>query len=466
MEGPDGRIIPDYGLDDLALDDEGDLDATFADEDTFNDDTLGSGGGLGDYGLEDLAGATLEMSRMHEQFLAGELGAQAAAGAGAGGFFGDMGLGGGDDFLLENEPTFELPALEDELDLDGLSLDAGTAALLESPSPRGRPAAAFAAAPPPPSSASGRGLKVSGLPSSLNEAEAKQLLTHFGPLAHFELRKGAASSTAFLRYQDASITDSAKDSIHGIPLGGSTLTAEVVDLTAHAPPPQQQPPPALPSGADLLAMLGGAGGAAGGAAMPAGAMDAAALEARDGQAAATAASHAACASSWAAAATPWYAAYASNAGRPYAATRASSPGAGMPPRGPPPGPGGPMPAMPPPGPQQLAQLQAMAQQMQLPPPVRAALAQMAHLPPPQQQALLSQIMAHHARMQQQMAALQGQRPGPPPPGAQAVRRALLAVRRLLVECRRRRRPGRSRRVRLLAPSMARRRRCRSALASA
>ena len=94
------------------------------------------------------------------------------------------------------------------------------------------------------------------------------------------------------------------------------------------------------------------------------------------------------------------------------------PGAGMPPRGPPPGPGGPMPAMPPPGPQQLAQLQAMAQQMQLPPPVRAALAQMAHLPPPQQQALLSQIMAHHARMQQQMAALQGQRPGPPPPGAQ------------------------------------------------
>ena len=35
MEGPDGRIIPDYGLDDLALDDEGDLDATFADDTVF-----------------------------------------------------------------------------------------------------------------------------------------------------------------------------------------------------------------------------------------------------------------------------------------------------------------------------------------------------------------------------------------------------------------------------------------------
>ena len=66
----------------------------------------------------------------------------------------------------------------------------------------------------------------------------------------------------------------------------------------------------------------------------------------------------------------------------------------------------------------LAQLQAMSANM--PPPMRAALAQMAHLPPAQQQALLAQIMGHQQHMQHQMAAL-NQRPPPPggmppPPG--------------------------------------------------
>jgi hypothetical protein len=51
----------------------------------------------------------------------------------------------------------------------------------------------------------------------------------------------------------------------------------------------------------------------------------------------------------------------------------------------------------------------------MPPPIRAAMAQMAHLPPAQQHALLSQVMAQQSRMQQQMAAM-SQRPPPPPPG--------------------------------------------------
>jgi len=61
-------------------------------------------------------------------------------------------------------------------------------------------------------------------------------------------------------------------------------------------------------------------------------------------------------------------------------------------------------------------MEQAASRMQLPPQVRAAMAQIGHLAPAQQQVLFSQIMAHHQRLQQQMSAL-SQRPPPPPMGA-------------------------------------------------
>ena len=67
--------------------------------------------------------------------------------------------------------------------------------------------------------ASNRGLRVSGLPRTLDEAQTKQLLTHFGPLAHFQLQRGGTSNVALLSYQDPSVTDSACESLNGIPLG-------------------------------------------------------------------------------------------------------------------------------------------------------------------------------------------------------------------------------------------------------
>ena len=461
-------MLPNYGLEDLA----GGLD----DDDTFNDDTFGADddtfGGAAEWtqGNE----SAVEMARMHEQFLSGDLGSLSAlpaapdtgffgdlggdlSGLGdlddaanlGGGFFGDIGVGGS-DFLLEDEASLDiLPPFDDEL---MLSLDAQTASLLESPSPRalrasaaGAGATGFAAATAV-ARGSTRGLQVAGLPSSLSEPEAKQLLTHFGPLAHFELRKGGASSVATLRYQDPAVTDDALASLNGIPLGGSTLVVTVIDMSALPPPPAAGAPPPLPSGADLLAMLGPPGGApSANAALPGAALDVSALEASFSKASI----------------------------RPQPPMGGTLPGAprgplpgqppmpgmqpmpgmppmpgmqpmpgmpgmpGMPPmplRGPPPPrgappmgmpgmpmpgmpgmppPGAPMPRMPPPGPQQLAQLQQMAAHM--PPPVRAALQQMAHLPPAQQQQLITQIMTHQARMQQQMAALSGGARGPPPP---------------------------------------------------
>eukprot|EP00900_Chrysochromulina_parva_P006523 jgi/Chrpa1/15872/Chrysochromulina_OHIO_Genome00024302-RA len=62
-------------------------------------------------------------------------------------------------------------------------------------------------------------------------------------------------------------------------------------------------------------------------------------------------------------------------------------------------------APPPLAPAQLAMLEQAAQSMPLPPPVRAAMAQLAGLPPVQQQMLFTQIMTHHQRMRQQMSTL-------------------------------------------------------------
>jgi hypothetical protein len=199
-------MLPDYGLEDLtgAADDEA-FNAAL-DDDTFNDDTFG-GASAWEQGNE----SALEMSRLHEQFLSGDLSlppAEPSGGPEAGGFFGGIG-DSTNDFLLEDQPSLGmLEALDDE----PLSLDMHTEQLLDSPE---RVVESRATAFP-----TNRGLRVSGLPSSLDETQAKQVLTHFGPLARFELRRGAGTSTALLSYQDPSITDSARASLHGIPLGG------------------------------------------------------------------------------------------------------------------------------------------------------------------------------------------------------------------------------------------------------
>lgn len=229
-------MVPDYGLE--APDDEqygeGFNDETqFGTEDTFNDDTFGETGEW-QQGNE----AALEMSRLHEAFLSGELemppsdkpaeyipdssmaepGFFGGAAAGGAGFFGDLNVGGGDDFLLEDEAAMDafdmLPNLDDDAPL---SLDAHTESLLGSPSKKAStpPAASGRGA----AAASNRGLRVSGLPRTLDEAQTKQLLTHFGPLAHFQLQRGGTSNVALLSYQDPSVTDSACESLNGIPLG-------------------------------------------------------------------------------------------------------------------------------------------------------------------------------------------------------------------------------------------------------
>ena len=424
-----GSMLPDYGLE--APDDEqygeGFNDEN-DDEDTFNDDTFGDAGEW-KQGNE----AALEMSRLHEAFLSGELemppserpaeyipdmdaGDMGLLSADAGGFFGDLGgLGGGGlgDFLLEDEPSFDipLPNLDDDVPL---SLDAHTESLLDSPSKQAPPRAQADPLAAAGAASSNRGLRVSGLPRNLDETQTKQLLTHFGPLAHFQLQRGAASNTALLSYQDASVTDSACASLHGIPLGASTLEVKVVDMAqamAEAPRPPAQPaaPPGQP---DLLAVLQRTGG---GAPPPlSGALDVASLEARMASSAIS--------SSRPSAPPPpppqqQQPRPMPGGPRPMPGQPPVPPGA-RPPMPMPPGPpmrGGPppTPVMPPQLAAQMAQLQAAAAQM--PPQIRAAMAQMAHLPPAQQQALLAQIVAHQKHMQQQMAAINQQRP--PPPGA-------------------------------------------------
>ena len=97
--------------------------------------------------------------------------------------------------------SLDLLGAEDE----PLALDSHTAQLLDSPERRTYPSSctssAAAAAAGGAADATAIGLRVTGLPTSLDEAQAKVLLSHFGPLAHFELQRGALSNTALLRYQ-------------------------------------------------------------------------------------------------------------------------------------------------------------------------------------------------------------------------------------------------------------------------
>ncbi len=194
------RILPDYGLE-VVGGDEG--DAAFDDDDTFG------GGGTWEQGNE----AALDMAQLHEEFLQGDAFGDLTDAGGGMGFFGDD--LGQFDFTLEDEPPMgeDAPpsALDDEI---SLSLDAQTQQLLDDSSP-----APFGAAPAPLKAGAGnKGLRVTGLPPTLDELQTKQLLTHFGALSFFELRRGETSGTALLSYGDDTVTETAAASLHGIPL--------------------------------------------------------------------------------------------------------------------------------------------------------------------------------------------------------------------------------------------------------
>lgn len=179
-------------------------------DDALNDDTFGdvSIGGDWEQNQEQLA-------KMHEEFLADQ------SKAGGGGFFGD--LGDTNDFLLEPDSleSLESKSLEPEApprpplqveDDAPLEMDAGLRHMLDETSPR-QPKAKV-----PPLATSG--LRVAGLPSSLDALGARQLLSHFGALGSFELQRGATTSTALLSYQDPAVSQTAYQSLQGIPLGG------------------------------------------------------------------------------------------------------------------------------------------------------------------------------------------------------------------------------------------------------
>lgn len=79
---------------------------------------------------------------------------------------------------------------------------------------------------------------VGGLPTSLTEAQVRELLQAFGPLRSLELVQDAASSKGFAlcSYADASVTDLACSGLHGMALGDTQLSMQRVTAAAELPP--------------------------------------------------------------------------------------------------------------------------------------------------------------------------------------------------------------------------------------
>lgn len=77
---------------------------------------------------------------------------------------------------------------------------------------------------------------IGGLPSYLNEAQVKELLTAFGPLKAFNLVKDTATGNskgyAFFEYLDASVTDRACQGLNGMKLGDKTLLVQRANIGA------------------------------------------------------------------------------------------------------------------------------------------------------------------------------------------------------------------------------------------
>jgi hypothetical protein len=188
MEGEDEEIDPDYGLDESIQEPGGDG------HDEYNDDTFGDDVPTGG----DWAQDSRRLAQLHETFLA-----ERPSGAGF--------------FELGNADGDELGALDGGAGDGELPMDASLLDMLDISSPPRRAPAAR--------SGHVNGLRVSGLPPTLSEEQARQLLSHFGPLSSFELRREAAGSTAMLSYQNPAVAESACASLQGIPLGGRCAPA-------------------------------------------------------------------------------------------------------------------------------------------------------------------------------------------------------------------------------------------------
>lgn len=223
-------MVPDYGLSDLST--------LTEDDDALNDDTFGGGGQTGwEWGSEE----TLELARLHEEFLQG-----AAGNTAQGSFFGDA-LDGANDFLLEEPGSLGLAGLDEMDDPEG---DGDDLELLESQAQR-----LLDSAPGADISKGNRGLRVGGFPPTLDEVQVKQLLSHFGALASFRLERSAVTASAVISYEDRDVTAVACVNLDGIPMGAGsapphphpTPTPTTVP-SAHSPP---HPPP-LPRARGLV----------------------------------------------------------------------------------------------------------------------------------------------------------------------------------------------------------------------
>ncbi|KAL1500042.1 hypothetical protein AB1Y20_012719 [Prymnesium parvum] len=223
-------MVPDYGLADLS---------SLADEDdALNDDTFG--GGEDAPGWEWGAEQSDELAKLHEEFLR-------EGGHSGGGFFGEALADHSHDFILEDgagdDAGYDGLEGQGEEAVDGQieELDPASRAMLESLQARSSVASANAS----------RGLCVEGLPAQLGEEQVKQLLSHFGTLARFHLKRTATHATAFVAYSNVSITETACVNLNGISMGSGTLKVEVVDLPpvedfslpAAAEAPPVAPPP-------------------------------------------------------------------------------------------------------------------------------------------------------------------------------------------------------------------------------
>ena len=96
---------------------------------------------------------------------------------------------------------------------------------------------------------------IGGLPYFLDEAQVRELLEAFGPVARFDLvrdkENGNSKGYGFVVYQDVSVTDIACQGLNGMQMGDKTLTVRRAEdrntpMTINVPPPPPPPPPIAP----------------------------------------------------------------------------------------------------------------------------------------------------------------------------------------------------------------------------
>jgi splicing factor U2AF 65 kDa subunit len=99
---------------------------------------------------------------------------------------------------------------------------------------------------------------IGGLPYFLDEAQVRELLEAFGPIAKFDLvrdkENGNSKGYGFVVYQDVSVTDIACQGLNGMQMGDKTLTVRRAEdksapgpmMNVPPPPPAIAPPSANP----------------------------------------------------------------------------------------------------------------------------------------------------------------------------------------------------------------------------